>query len=336
METPDVLTSTAPTALYCDADVFARERATVFAHAWQFLGLEADLAAAGDYLADSLAGYPVVVVRGEDGALRGYHNVCRHRAGPLVGDAHGNCGQELVCRYHGWRYALDGRLRSAVGFGAAEGFDPREFALYPIRVEVWRGFVFVNLDQDAAPLIDTLRPLDVLFGNRAMPTAVLRRRHPIACNWKVYVENYLEGYHIDAVHPALAAEVEAGDYAVRMDGQIAIHEVPATSGAAEGLWAWMWPNLAFNLYRGVVMVEHMRPVGHKGTELDYLYLHQADDPGMAAALATTERLTAEDRWICERVQQNLDAGIYQKGALSPRHENGVAWFQARVMEQLAA
>jgi choline monooxygenase len=331
-----VLTFTAPTTLYRDPAVFARERETVFRRNWQFFGLEADLAAPGDYLAEAVAGYPVVVVRGEAGELRGYHNVCRHRAGPLVGEAKGGCGKELVCRYHGWRYALDGRLRSAVGFGAAEGFDPRDFSLYPIRVESWRGFVFVNLDLDAAPLIDTLRPLDTLFGNRSVPTAVLRRQHPIACNWKVYVENYLEGYHIGAVHPALASQVEVGDYAVRMDGQIAIHEAPAVSGAAEGLWAWVWPNLAFNLYRGVVMVEHMRPVGHDGTQLDYIYMHQAGDPGMEAALATTERLTAEDRWICERVQQNLDAGVYQKGALSPRHENALAWFQARVIEQIAA
>ena len=331
-----MLTPTAPVALYCDPAVFARERGAVFRPAWQFLGLEADLAAPGDFIAESLAGYPVVVVRGEDGALHGHHNVCRHRAGPLVGEDRGSCGGELTCRYHGWRYALDGRLRSATGFGAAEGFDPRDFGLHPVRVETWRGFVFVNLDLQAAPLIETLAPLDRLFGNRAVPTAVLRRRHPIACNWKVYVENYLEGHHIDAVHPALAAEVEAGDYAVRMDGQIAIHEVPATSGAAEGLWAWVWPNLAFNLYRGVVMVEHMRPVGHDGVELDYIYLHQAGDPGMEAALATTERLTAEDRWICERVQQNLNAGVYQTGVLSPRHENALAWFQARLTEQIAA
>ena len=328
-------TTTAPAALYRDPAVFARERETVFRRSWQFLGLEADLAAAGDYIAESLAGYPVVAVRGEDAALRGFHNVCLHRAGPLVGDAKGHCGKEFECRYHGWRYALDGRLRSAVGFGAAEGFDPRDFGLYPVRIETWRGFVFANLDPDAAALMDTLAPLDRLFGNRAVPTAVLRQRHPIACNWKVYVENYLEGYHIGPVHPALAAEVEAGDYAVRMDGAVAIHEVPATSGAAEGLWAWVWPNLAFNLYRGVVMVEHMRPVGHDGTKLDYIYLHQDGDPGMAAALATTERLTREDRWICERVQENLNAGVYQAGALSPRHENGVAWFQARVMEQIA-
>ncbi|HWA60559.1 MAG TPA: aromatic ring-hydroxylating dioxygenase subunit alpha [Caulobacteraceae bacterium] len=328
-------TLTAPASLYHDPAVWESERRGVFARAWQFLGLQADLARPGDYLADVFAGYPLLAIVGEDGVLRAFHNVCRHRAGPLVSDAKGRCEGALTCRYHGWRYALDGRLRSAVAFGSAEGFDPRDFGLFPARVETWRGFVFVNPDPDAGPLAEALGPLDALFGNRPIPASPLRRSHEIGCNWKVYVENYLEGYHIDLVHPALAAEVDAAAYAVRMEGPVAIHEVPATAGAAEGLWAWMWPNLAFNLYKGVVMVEHMRPMGHARTRLDYLYLHEAGDPQIDAALVTTERLTREDAWICERVQQNLDAGVYDRGVLSPRHEGAVAWFQARVAEAIA-
>ena len=330
-----MLAATAQAALYRDPEVFAREREKVFSRSWQFLGLEADLAGPGDYIAETLAGYPVVAIRGQGGELRAFHNVCRHRAGPLVSDAAGHCEGEFVCRYHGWRYTLDGRLRSATGFGASEGFDPREFGLLPVKIEAWRGFLFVNPDPDAAPLMQTLEPLDVLFGNRAVPTASLRRSHDLDCNWKVYVENYLEGYHIDAVHPELAREVDAGRYAVRMEGAIAVHEVPAVSGAAEGLWAWMYPNLAFNLYNGVVMVEHMRPLGHGRTRLDYLYMHEAGDPQIDAAIVTSERLTAEDAWICARVQQNLDAGIYSAGVLSPRHENAVAWFQSRNAQLMA-
>jgi choline monooxygenase len=328
--------ATAPASLYSDPEVFALERRGVFARAWLFFGLDADLAQPGDFLADEVADYPVVVVRTESGELHGFHNVCRHRAGPLVGDARGHCDREFVCRYHGWRYALDGRLRSATGFGPSEGFDPRDFSLFPVRVETWRGFVFVNLDPEAAPLIETLGPLDVLFGNRAVPQAVERRSHALACNWKVYVENYLEGYHIDQVHPGLAADIDAQAYAVRMEGQVAVHEVPSSGGAAEGLWAWVWPNLAFNLYRGVLLLEHIRPVGHGQTRLDYVYLHEAGDPAFAAALATSGELTREDAWICQRVQQNLDAGVYQGGVLSPRHENAVGWFQARISEAIAA
>ncbi|NEX92618.1 SRPBCC family protein [Caulobacter sp. 17J65-9] len=326
--------TTARAELYRSPAAFERERHGVFAKSWQFLGLERDLAETGDYLADSIAGFPVVVVRGKDGALNGFHNVCRHRAGPLVGESAGKCEGEFVCRYHGWRYTLDGRLRSAVGFGAAEGFDPRNFPLFPIRVETWRGFVFVNLDADAAPLMDTLQPLEALWRERniEIPAADMRRSHSLGCNWKVYVENYLEGYHISAVHPTLAAEVDCAAYQVRMDGQIAVHEVPSAEGSTqEGLWAWVWPNLAVNVYRRGLMIEHMRPDGFGRTRLDYLYLHHADEP-MDDTLAASDRLTAEDAWICEKVQQNLDAGVYEFGALSPRQENAVAWFQAQVAQ----
>ena len=338
-----MLTTTAPATLYRDPKVFERERGAIFARSWLFMGLEADLAEAGDYVAETLAGYPLVVVRHGDGGLRGFHNVCRHRAGPLVGDPRGQCAGEFVCRYHGWRYTLDGRLRAATDFGPADGFDPRDFGLHAVRVAAWRGLVFVNLDAGTAPLAqtpdetlaETLAPLDRLLGTRVFPaTAALRRSHPIDCNWKVYVENYLEGYHIDMIHPALAAEVETGRYAVRMEGQVAIHEVPATAGAAEGLWAWIWPNLALNLYRNVLIIEPMRPDGPGRTRLDYIYLHDPDTEGLDAAVATSERLTDEDRWICQRVQENLAAGIYDQGALSARHENGVRWFQARVIKAL--
>jgi choline monooxygenase len=327
---------TALAALNRDPAVLARDHETVFARKWLFLGFEADLAGLHDYIAETLAGCPVLAVRGDGASPFGFHAVCRHRAGPLAGDAASSCGQALVCRYHGGRYALDGRLRRAVGFSAAEGCDPQGFGRHPVRIVTWRGLVFVNLETETAPLMQTLAPLDRLFGDRVVPAAVLRRRRPIACNWKADVENYLEGCHISPVSLALVAEAEAGDFVFRMEGADAIYEATATSAAAEGLWAWVWTNLAFNLYRGVAMVEHMRPAGHGATELDYIYLHQHGDPSMDAALTTAEQLTREDRWICEHVQQNLDAGVYQAGARSLQRENGVARFQACLVDQIAA
>lgn len=323
--------TTLPASLYRDPAAFTREQATVFAAGWQFLGHASELPNPGDYLASDLAGRPVLAVRDATNAIRAFHNVCRHRAGPLTPDGHGNCGKELTCRYHGWRYALDGRLRNAVQFGATDGFDPRDFGLFPIRLESWRGFLFLNLDNNAGPLADLLAPLDTLFEDRGvtLPPKSFRRSHDLACNWKTYVENYLEGYHIGPVHPALAAEVEAEQYRVTMHGAVALHEVPTKSGVNDGLWAWVWPNLAFNVYRYGLMVEHMKPVGHATTRLDYLYFHEPD-ADLAPMLASSDTLTSEDKAICEAVQRNLDAGVYDVGALSPRHETGVAWFQREI------
>src|ERR1700722_5725668 len=144
---------TAPAHLYRDLEVFERQRTSVFAASWQFLGLEKDVVRIGDYLADILAGYPLVVGSDENRQLRGYHNVCRHRAGPLVPEAKGRCDREFVCQFHEWRYGFDGALKAATGFGSVEGFDLADYGLFPIRVETWRGFIFVNLDLDAQPLI---------------------------------------------------------------------------------------------------------------------------------------------------------------------------------------
>jgi choline monooxygenase len=124
---------TLPANLYSDPALYQTERREIFARTWQLFAHESQLPRSGDYLATSFAGYPVLAVRGDDGAVRAFHNVCRHRAGPLVEDGAGHCAGALVCRYHAWKYALDGRLASARDFGPAEGFDPREFALFPLK-----------------------------------------------------------------------------------------------------------------------------------------------------------------------------------------------------------
>lgn len=321
--------------LYGDPEAYARERAGVFGRSWLCLGHEAEAPGPGDWIGGDIAGWPLMAVRGADSQLRAFHNVCRHRAGPLVEGEAGRCEGELVCRYHGWRYTLDGRLRSAVGFGPAEGFDPREFGLFSLRLEIWRGLIFVNLDPAAAPLSETTAPLEALLDARGLkiPRPALRRAHDIACDWKTYAENYLEGYHIGSVHPVLAEELGGAAYEVRVEGQAVIQEARGLSdGPQAGVWGWLWPNLGVNVYRDGAMIERMTPVGPGRTRLDYLFLSD-DGPGaLADSLAASDRLTAEDAAICEAVQANLSAGVYDQGVLSPRHEVAVGWFQSRIAE----
>ncbi len=326
---------TLPARLYGCPDAWARERSAVFGGAWLFLGHEAETAAAGDWIAADIAGHRLLAVRGKDGTLRAFHNVCRHRAGPLVQGAAGRCEGELVCAYHGWRYALDGRLRAATGFGAAEGFDPRELGLLAVRLEIWRGLVFVNLDAGAPPLSAHVAALDALLTERGLEPAApaLRRSHDLACDWKVYAENYLEGYHIGAVHPVLAGELGPAEYRVRVDGDLVVQEAMGVNdGPQAGVWAWLWPNLGINVYRDGAMIERMTPVGPGRTRLDYLFLNDRGAAALGGALEASDRLTAEDSAICEAVQANLSAGAYDTGVLSDRHEAAVAWFQSRLAE----
>jgi choline monooxygenase len=330
---------TAPARWYRGTELWPLERKGVFARSWQFLGHESSLSEPGAYVADVIAGFPVLVIRGDDGQLRGFHNVCRHRAGPLVEGGNGRCEKLITCRYHGWSYTFDGRLRAARDFGRAADFDPREFSLFPVRVETWRGLVFVAIDQEIEPLARWVEPLERrLAGNDLSGLSVaLVRAHPIACNWKTYVENYLEGYHVRDVHPALDREIDSDRYTVSMEGRVALHEAPLrTPGAVYGgLWAWMWPNLGINVYGKGLMLERMSPVGPGATRLDYVYLMPAGEEVSQETLALSEIVTEEDRSICERVQQNLDAGVYDTGRLSPKHEIAVAAFQAWVGEAVA-
>jgi len=331
---------TLPAELYRNDPVqWAAERRAIFGRSWQFFGHESQLTDSGQWVAETIAGYPIVVVRDEAGALRGYHNVCRHRAGPLTDGPSGKCDGLLVCRYHGWTYALDGRLRAARDFGPTADFDPREYGLFPVRVEAWRGLVFVAVDLELEALAEWVAPLERRLAGRDWGEleVALVRHHPIRCNWKTYVENYLEGYHVPTIHPALDAEIDSARYTVTMDGLVALHEVPTRGDAPVygGLWAWLWPNLGVNIYAEGLMMERMSPVGSAECRLDYLYLMPKGSGVSAETLAMSDVVTAEDVEIAETVQVNLDAGIYDTGRLSLRHETAVAAFQALVVQHLA-
>jgi choline monooxygenase len=323
---------TLPSSLYRDADAYAHERKRIFGRTWQFLGHESQIAAPGAYIATTLADFPLLAIRGKDNEIRAFHNVCRHRAGPLVDEGKGACQDFLTCRYHGWRYALDGRLASARDFGAAKDFDPRDFGLIKLQCQTWRGFIFANMDPDAAPLSELVAPLERAMAGIDFKQLVFTRHttHPIKCNWKTYAENYLEGYHIPIVHPGLNAAVDTSRYEVDVEDNVAFHRAPPSDGApVAGLWALLWPALAVNVYTNGIMMERICPVGHGQTRLDYMYFFQdgTSQLDVAKAVASSEVTTEEDVMITEAVQRNLDAGAYDIGRLSPRHEGAVAWFQ---------
>jgi choline monooxygenase len=329
---------TLPARLYGDTAVYEIERREIFARTWQLLAHESQLPRPGDYLATNFAGYPVLAVRGEDGQVRAFHNVCRHRAGPLVEDGTGHCAGALVCRYHAWKYALDGRLASARDFGAAEAFDPREYGLFRLQCDMWRGFVFVNMDADAQQLGEAIAPLERRMQHRAAERFQNPRAssHEMRCNWKTYVENYLEGYHIPVLHPMLNSTI-AADYGTEIEPPAQFYRAtPKNDAPIAGLWAWTWPCLGVNVYADGILMERMWPISVDRTRLDYLFLfsEDADEAEIERQIAASLVTTQEDIDICEAVQRNLGAGIYQTGRLSPKHEHGVAWFQKQVLRAI--
>lgn len=327
-----VLTETLPASWYVDPAVYEAERHAIFERTWFVAGYAHQLAAAGDYVADSIAGLSWFVQRGADGALRAFHNVCPHRAGPIVWPGEGRVGN-LVCRYHGWAFDTDGALRSARDFGAEVTCVA---GLQPAAVGEWRGLVWVNLDPAAEPLATWLGGYPSVTEPYPMETYRFHRRdvHVLAANWKTYADNYLEGYHIPIVHPALNRAIDMSRYTVvpRDGGRWNRHDVPTKEGApTTGAWAFLFPNLALNVYRTGMNVERIIPRGPERTEVwfDYFFV-DGTDPEAVASMASSAELMVEDVKIVEAVQANLAGGRYDRGVLSPRHEDGVASFQRLV------
>jgi choline monooxygenase len=331
---------TLPASMYRDPAVYERERTAIFGREWLVFARAEQLAAPGACVAGVIAGYPIVVLADRDGALRGFHNVCRHRAGPLVDDGEGRVSG-FVCKYHGWSYATTGQLLNARDFGATEpDFDPSEFSLFPVRVERWRNLVFVNLEVDVTDLATDMTaffaeadgfPIESFqFGGELA--------HDLDCNWKTYVDNYLEGYHIPFVHPELNREIDARKYTVTLGDRYCRHSAPTRDGAVNaGRWLFRWPNLALNLYPNAMVVERIQPIGPHSTRILYNYFFtDPDDPDNDDVVRISKTVVEQDREIVEAVQRNLDAGVYGRGRLSPRHEAGVAQFQQLVRAALDA
>ena len=327
-----VLHETLPASWYVDPAIYERERRAIFERTWLVAGYAHQVATAGDYVADSMAGFSWFVQRGADGRLRAFHNVCPHRAGPIVWPGEGRVGN-LVCRYHGWAFEPDGKLRSARDFGAEV---PCVDGLQAAAVAEWRGLVWINLDPDAEPLEAWLGRFPTVAEPYPMETYRFHRRdvHALAANWKTYADNYLEGYHIPLVHPVLNRAIDMSRYVVTPHdgGRWNRHDVPTRDDApTTGAWAFLFPTLALNIYPTGMNVERIIPRGPERTDVvfDYFFTDAAD-PEAVASMASSNELMAEDARIVEMVQANLAGGRYERGVLSPRHEDGLVSFQALV------
>ena len=325
------MTPTLPASWYVDPAIYERERHAVFGREWQCVGAAERVERPGTYLAGDVAGWRVLVVRDGGGELRGFHDVCRHRAGPLVDGDHGSCAGGLVCRYHGWAYDLDGRLRNPRDFGCEV-----DTALLPVAAATWRGLVFVHLDPLAAPL--DLGGFAAECDGFEMEAFRLAHEasHLVECNWKTYADNYGEGYHIPLVHPELNRQVDARSYRIDAhDAGWVRHSAPARDGSlTTGRWLWRFPNLALNLYPDGMNVERFTPLGAGRTRVDYSFFFREGAEDDETVKLSTEILD-EDRRICEAVQRNLASGAYDTGWLSPRHEDGLALFHRLLRDRLA-
>src|SRR5277367_2380587 len=341
---------TLPASLYTDRSVFLAEKDKIFARTWQVVGHASQVANPGNYFTTELIGEPLVFVRGLDGRLRGFYNVCRHRAGP---PAEG-CGSRKLfrCGYHGWTYGLDGALINATEIEGVENFRAEDFALAPVRTEEWFNLVFANLDPEARPLRASLGELPQQAEKFPFAGMKLyeRRTYDMKCNWKTYVDNYLEGYHLPTVHPGLNRELDYNAYVVEPYPEY-VRQFSPIRGAQPGDTAprryteaqenlttdyfWIFPNWMLNCYPDNVSLNIVLPLAPERSLAVfewYLPEQEHSSPAAKASVEFSDQIQIEDVAICERVQKNLGSRSYSRGRFSVRQEKGVHAFHRMYAE----
>lgn len=328
---------TIPAPWYRDLTIAEAERKTVFGTSWQFIARAEQLSQPGQFVTADVAGEPIIAVRGSDGRLRAFFNVCRHHAAAVVSEACGSASL-LRCPYHGWTYGLDGSLKGTPDFSGVQGFDAARNGLVPVQVAQWEQFVFVNLNL-AAPDPGgylgefTLRASALELGKLRF---VERRTYELRCNWKVFVDNYLDGgYHVPYVHKGLNSVLDYRQYTIELAGRGVLQSSPVqNAGATEpavaetrrgaAYYFWFYPNFMLNWYQGVLDTNLVLPLAIDRTRVifDFYFGTEFDDEGARQSVEVSNRIQDEDVAICESVQRGLGSSAYRAGRLSVRREAG--------------
>ena len=350
---------------YTDPGILEIERSKIFRRTWQLVGTLAQdcgevngvkrtIADAETFFTAELAGEPIVIVRDKEKTLRAFSNVCRHRAGPIAQGS--GCKNVLRCGYHGWTYTLDGRLIGTPDVEGVEFFDRSTMGMVPLRVETWQQFIFVNFDLQAEPLAAFLGEIPsqargFQFDGLQM---VERRDYVIDCNWKVYVDNYLEGYHIPIAHPGLMREIDYAQYRTdtfrynsqqfapiraMKSGDAGERLYAPGTGLQEALYFWVFPNLMVNIYPDNVSTNLILPISQEKTLTIFeWFFHDGSSPKtkerVKKAVEFSDEVQREDIGLCESVQRGLRSSTYDRGRYSVRRENGVHHFHMLLREFL--
>jgi choline monooxygenase len=343
---------TIPASWYTNPDLYNLEVETVFASSWQPAARVDQLQEPGQYVTADIAGEPIVVVRGNDRVLRGFFNACRHHAAAVMSEPAGTASQ-LRCPYHGWTYSLAGELKGTPDFAGVCNFDRAANGLIPIQTSIWENWVFARVGtgdptvssqahERSAPGLEEFLGAELIDQTRVLGIEKLRwmeRRHyHFDCNWKVFVDNYLDGgYHVPYLHKGLDSVLDYANYTIQNGRRFCLQSSPIINDGAEpetsavrkgdrALYYWIYPNFMINLYDGVMDTNLVVPLSVDKTEVIFdFYFPDVSESARARNLASIEvgqRIQDEDVSICRSVQRGLGSRAYNAGRLSVRREAG--------------
>jgi choline monooxygenase len=336
------LASTIPGSWYVDRNLYDLELKTVFSNTWQLAARVDQVQQPGQYVTTEIGGEPIVVVRGSDGMLRAFYNVCRHHAAAVLTEAEGKAAQ-LRCPYHGWTYSLEGELKGTPDFSGVCDFDRGSNGLVKVQVGEWENWVFVKLGESSAISLDEFFTTNLTAQIKEINLRELhwfeRRHYSFDCNWKVFVDNYLDGgYHVPYLHKGLDSVLDYSNYMIENGERHCLQWSPLVSEGAEAqtgavrqgdraLYYWIYPNFMINWYDGVMDTNLVIPRGVDQTEVIFdFYFPDVVSPEArernAASVAVGQRIQDEDVAICKSVQRGLNSRAYTAGRLSVRREAG--------------
>ncbi len=336
--------STIPSEWYTSDAFFRQEMHSIFNRGWNLVGSMDSLKTKGDYFTAQAGSENFLIVKFGDGShdIKGLVNVCRHRAGPVaVG-----CGNSKVlqCKYHGWIYDLNGNLIGTPEFQGVENFEKQDHPLPEVKLGFKGPFIFASLN----PLIsfeefcgeiktDDCKQSDDVFSTKLVP--FLKRDYEVACNWKVYVDNYLEGYHLPLVHKGLSAELDYSQYRTETSTWFSEQFAPAKNSASyyrtdlgdTARYYWLFPSTMVNAYQNIVQTNVVLPISKNKTIVKFIWYEKpdsGDETRVAEMIKFSDVIQEEDRLICEQVQKNLNSVTYESGRYSVKRENGLHHFHS--------
>jgi Rieske 2Fe-2S family protein len=348
-----------PQAAYTSKDVLAWEQKHFFEGSWVCGGTSEGLEHPGDQKAIRVGSDGIVLVRGDDGVLRGFFNSCRHRSHELLQLGECASSRSIRCPYHGWTYNLDGSLKASVMKSHAAGFEPSAEGLIPARIELWHGWIFVNASGDALPFSEWVGDLEAI--TKPYEPERLRvgatHQYEIAANWKLICENYHECYHCPQIHPQLCKvsppdsgenavhpgafiggnmELTEGAVTMSMDGHSDGARLRGVTGALarQVHYYGLFPNVLLSYHPDYVMSHRMEPLAPNRTKVECQWLfppESLDTPGFDPKYAVEfwDTTNWQDWRAVESVQRGIESRGYRPGTLTPR-EDAVYDFVTRI------
>jgi Rieske 2Fe-2S family protein len=344
--------TTLPQKYFISTEAFVAEQERIFSRHWLLVGHQSQVAQAGDFFVQDVGPESVIVTRDRAGTIRGFYNVCRHRGTRLCEEESGH-GSTIQCPYHAWTYGLDGRLVGAPHLDEMPEFDRTQFSLWPVNLEVWEGFIFVNLDDDARPLEQWFAPLAGKFSDWNLPQLRSARRveYDVKANWKLIFENYSECYHCPGVHPMLSRvspydsaenDLTEGPFlggfmkinkgkSLTMSGEACAMHINVNQRAGEQVFYYsIFPNMLLSMHPDYVMVHQLWPQAAGRTLIlcDWLFHPDAfDRPDFKPddAIEFWDVTNKQDWHVCELSQQGISSRAYKPGPYSSRESIPAAW-----------